>query len=296
MGRDDDDSDDDDDDPPTPRQTSSMPIPSHISTTITKSATLPLVSSTATALFPLNHGGNLDSVGKPVSTASVDSMARHAASPNELPLVVPVSEASHHSDDGINDARITAERTRRWADLLALRPANKDGDSMSSWLMQVLAVSDLTTPLLPAEDIVGGALSTAMDVSNSGKSGTNGSHYDGNPSVPGTASVGDNVVKGMGKSKGLPKKTIDGKPSSAAGGSTIDILKKKRSLPSVGHLSPKKDDSSKESDTAGAAPVNTYGSGSFAEWKERKKQKKAMMKESSAASSPESTPPSPHPE
>ena len=43
--------------------------------------------------------------------------------------------------------QISQERRERWKALLTMRPSTKDGDSMSNWLMEVLSVSDLETPL-----------------------------------------------------------------------------------------------------------------------------------------------------
>lgn len=52
---------------------------------------------------------------------------------------------------------ISAERNARWVALLAKRPSTKESDTMSAWLMDVLAVSDLDTPLkdevVPMESI-----------------------------------------------------------------------------------------------------------------------------------------------
>jgi len=42
---------------------------------------------------------------------------------------------------------IAPERERLWASLLAKRPPTKDGDAVSAWLMEILSVSDLDTPL-----------------------------------------------------------------------------------------------------------------------------------------------------
>lgn len=42
---------------------------------------------------------------------------------------------------------ISSDRKQRWAELLENRPSTKNEDAMSNWLMEVLAVSDLDTPL-----------------------------------------------------------------------------------------------------------------------------------------------------
>eukprot|EP00545_Synedropsis_sp_CCMP1620_P013422 CAMPEP_0119005676 /NCGR_PEP_ID=MMETSP1176-20130426/1861_1 /TAXON_ID=265551 /ORGANISM="Synedropsis recta cf, Strain CCMP1620" /LENGTH=573 /DNA_ID=CAMNT_0006957513 /DNA_START=29 /DNA_END=1750 /DNA_ORIENTATION=- len=43
--------------------------------------------------------------------------------------------------------KISQERERLWGQLLAKRPPTKDGEAVSAWLMEVLSVSDLDTPL-----------------------------------------------------------------------------------------------------------------------------------------------------
>mmetsp|Transcript_4042 Transcript_4042/g.6312 ORF Transcript_4042/g.6312 Transcript_4042/m.6312 type:complete len:666 (+) Transcript_4042:42-2039(+) len=43
--------------------------------------------------------------------------------------------------------KISAEREHLWGQLLAKRPPTKDGEAVSAWLMEVLSVSDLDTPL-----------------------------------------------------------------------------------------------------------------------------------------------------
>lgn len=43
--------------------------------------------------------------------------------------------------------KISAEREHRWNGLLEKRPPTKDGEAVSAWLMEVLSVSDLDTPL-----------------------------------------------------------------------------------------------------------------------------------------------------
>ena len=77
-----------------------------------------------------------------------------AASPPKAP-----SSAERQISDGSSDGaalppisaqqrpRISAERKHLWSGLLAKRPPTKDGEAVSGWLMEVLSVSDLDTPL-----------------------------------------------------------------------------------------------------------------------------------------------------
>jgi hypothetical protein len=124
-----------------------------------------------------------------------------------------------------SDTKISSDRKERWGSLLGKRPATKDGDSMSAWLMEVLAVSDLDTPLKSLDGV------------------------EAESAPPGPAD--DAPEKGE---VAAAKKT----PSSPFKGG---IVKKKR--PAAEAL--KKDKKSANENLV---------SGSFAEWKERKKAKK----------------------
>ena len=123
-------------------------------------------------------------------------------------------------------AKISTDRKERWAALLGKRPATKDGDSMSAWLMEVLAVSDLDTPLKSVD----GTVSLCLDPPER---------------------IEEKAAEEDAKTPALP--SFDG-----------GIVKKKR--PAV------------EAATFAEEPGKTAGgeavSGSFAEWKERKKAKK----------------------
>eukprot|EP00543_Licmophora_paradoxa_P006206 CAMPEP_0202445890 /NCGR_PEP_ID=MMETSP1360-20130828/4607_1 /ASSEMBLY_ACC=CAM_ASM_000848 /TAXON_ID=515479 /ORGANISM="Licmophora paradoxa, Strain CCMP2313" /LENGTH=556 /DNA_ID=CAMNT_0049062295 /DNA_START=45 /DNA_END=1715 /DNA_ORIENTATION=- len=68
-----------------------------------------------------------------------------------------VKETRPDNDEGENSVlaqmssqdrpKISVERERLWACLLGKRPPTKDGEAVSAWLMEVLSVSDLETPL-----------------------------------------------------------------------------------------------------------------------------------------------------
>lgn len=154
------------------------------------------------------------------------------------------------------------DRHERWVALLATRPATKDGGSMSSWLMEVLAVSDLETPLpsTPAAD-------------KGKKNSYNGSKTESkkkkNPDLPVTKF--STIDPGSGSSndasanehsdRSKHSKPMDSK-TKATGVFVGGIVKKKRSF----------DITKEESLSEGGS--ETFASGSFAEWKERKRQKK----------------------
>lgn len=146
-------------------------------------------------------------------------------------------EAAEAPADEEPSSKISLDRKERWAALLGKRPATKDGDSMSAWLMEVLAVSDLDTPL-KSED----ATSTAAMASLA---------------VP-------MAVDDKGKDVKEPATLIPDKESTVVH-LDGDIVKKKRPAPEVAKIE-------------GGELV----SGSFAEWKERKKAKKQAKLSSSS--------------
>lgn len=135
-----------------------------------------------------------------------------------------------------DSAKVSNERQKRWMELLSKRPSTKDGDSMSTWLMEVLAVSDLETPLKPLDDgvLVSDETRTKSTSSKKAKAGTESPRSD------------------------------NGYPSSNDGAGAFNggVVKKKRPA------------ESKEEAEPGSQPSEYFVSGSFAAWKERKKQKK----------------------
>lgn len=154
--------------------------------------------------------------------------------------------------------KISAERETLWAQLLAKRPPTKDGEAVSAWLMEVLSVSDLDTPLKE-----NGQVSPNAAVSLPFKSGSTGS--SGSGAVAQVAAASKTWSKGNGDNKD---------PQSP--GSRV-VIKKKRPLPILD-----KDDEddegsdeppAKEDDNAAKKDV-----GSFAEWKDRKKHKSLPKK------------------
>eukprot|EP00977_Amphora_coffeiformis_P022314 scaffold10819_cov130-Amphora_coffeaeformis.AAC.1 len=144
-----------------------------------------------------------------------------------------VAEAPEESAAG---TKISTDRKDRWAALLSKRPATKDGDSMSAWLMEVLAVSDLDTPLKSEDGAT--ALPGAEAV----------------PPAPASAVKEEEDKKEPAAPPASDKKKV---VSPFKGG----IVKKKRPAAEAIH---------KETKPTGTEPVT----GSFAEWKERKKAKK----------------------
>jgi hypothetical protein len=161
------------------------------------------------------------------------------------------------------DPNISEDRQKRWLSLLSQRPPTKEGDLMSSWLMEVLSVSDLEIPLRSsADEPAMMAAAAAMTKLPSGVAKA--------PTPKRSASKDE--LSSNDESTGKKKKSE--KPESQ-GTSYLKngILKKKRPLA----FGKKEDKNTSEA----------FVSGSFAEWKERKRQKKqSKLSSSSNSSSP----------
>lgn len=141
--------------------------------------------------------------------------------------------------------KINAERQARWLSLLANRPSTKDSDTMSAWLMEVLAVSDLETPLKPSD--AKDDLKITQQIS---------AHEERSENIYGSS----NDDSGTNNKN----KDDDDEKKDNADTENDGIVKKKR--PADLLLDEQDETTHKRSDS--------YVSGSFAEWKERKKQRK----------------------
>lgn len=129
--------------------------------------------------------------------------------------------------------KISVEREKLWAGLLGKRPPTTDGEAVSAWLMEVLSVSDLDTPL-----------------KENGSSGV-------------LSAVSSNKSPDAAAQAAAASKEWSGNAGAKRGAQSI-LIKKKRPLP----LLSKDEDASKED-----ASSNKNDVGSFAEWKDRKKHK-----------------------
>lgn len=162
------------------------------------------------------------------------------------------------------DSKVSSARQKRWMNLLGKRPSTKDGDSMSTWLMEVLAVSDLDTPLKPTDNVV----ATVKDEDEREKSTKKA---DSPKSDNGYGSSNDDSnANGGGKNPG--DKAASAGPAAFPSG----LIKKKR---------PVEEEAKEGEGGSGEQPGEFFVSGSFAAWKERKKQKK-QAKVNSSPSSP----------
>lgn len=69
---------------------------------------------------------------------------------------------------GDDRGKVIETRQKRWAYLLEKRPQTKDGEAMSAWLMQVLAVSDLWKPLNESEKMPDASLDLIRECAQAG--------------------------------------------------------------------------------------------------------------------------------
>ena len=142
--------------------------------------------------------------------------------------------------------KISTERHSRWVSLLAKRPSTKDSDTMSGWLMEVLAVSDLETPL------------KAGDATEEPKANKKRSEQEDSPRSENGYCSSDDSATNEKSNEGDDEKKEASKATNGVG-----IVKKKRPADIRGEVEETNNNKS-----------DSYVSGSFAEWKERKKQKK----------------------
>mmetsp|Transcript_31413 Transcript_31413/g.34777 ORF Transcript_31413/g.34777 Transcript_31413/m.34777 type:complete len:620 (+) Transcript_31413:70-1929(+) len=154
--------------------------------------------------------------------------------------------------------KISVEREHLWAQLLAKRPPTKDGEAVSAWLMEVLSVSDLDTPLKENGQV---APSARAVVSLPFKTG----------SVPDTAA--QIAAKDWGKRK---QEVTEITSNSCQHSNNNMLIKKKRPLSMLQKNTADEIASSSTSQRVTNHVVKPQGKkdvGSFAEWKDRKKHK-----------------------
>ncbi len=172
---------------------------------------------------------------------------------NEKPEVIPLPVSNPPRP------KICAERESLWAQLLAKRPPTKDGEAVSAWLMEVLSVSDLDTPLKENGQVSPNAVSSLPFKTGAG--------------APGVAAQVAAASKNWSKNHVISKEADTSQPGVVAS-------KKKRPLAVL-----KKEDSEEEYECGSDDPPSKEeggpskkGVGSFAEWKDRKKHKSLPKK------------------
>ena len=171
---------------------------------------------------------------------------RPVSNENDVSVLPPIAHQAR--------PKISAERECLWGQLLAKRPPTKDGEAVSAWLMEVLSVSDLDTPLKENGQVAPNA-AISLPFKTTG--------------VPGAAAQLAAASKNWGKSNGSSKEADS--PVSGV------VIKKKRPLSVILQKNDDDeeaaDDSPKEDGTPSKKDV-----GSFAEWKDRKKHKSLPKK------------------
>jgi hypothetical protein len=182
---------------------------------------------------------------KAAATAAVGAAARKPA--------IPTSKGAAGRSDGKAGL---PDRRKRWMELLETRPSTKQGDSMSTWLMEVLAVSDLETPLLPGDAVGAGSAGDQAKAKSAIAAAVRASGGGGK------AEAGEGEG---GETTSTDDDSNEGDKNRANGGS------KKR--PVVDEEDGVKD-ADNSSDVAGEGDSEFFVTGSFAAWKERKKAKK----------------------
>jgi hypothetical protein len=118
---------------------------------------IPSQISTCTASKGENKKGTKDGspIGSEVTiTTDCKSPQAKAASGTDA-NILDSNRNILDSNRAEGDERVYAVESRRkhWESLLEQRPQTKDGEAMTSWLMQVLAVSDLGKPLSETEEL-----------------------------------------------------------------------------------------------------------------------------------------------
>jgi hypothetical protein len=138
--------------------------------------------------------------------------------------------------------KISAEREHLWGGLLAKRPPTKDGEAVSAWLMEVLSVSDLDTPLKENGQVAPNA-GMALPFKS--------------PAAAHLAAASKDAASMMMKKK---------RPLAV-------LQKEEEEKDDAGSGCEKESASSKEEEEGGSPSKSKKDVGSFAEWKDRKKHK-----------------------
>lgn len=173
----------------------------------------------------------------------------------------PAATAPSGAEGG--DDKAGADRRRRWMELLEKRPSTKQGDSMSSWLMEVLAVSDLETLIVPGESSTAMVSSDAKAKNAAIAAATGGKVAGANKAAKQASQAHGDTTSTDDESNGQAEKNRESK---------------KRPADDAGETAKVRDDDTAEG--AGEADSEFFVTGSFAAWKERKKAKKQAKMDS----------------
>jgi hypothetical protein len=153
---------------------------------------------------------------------------------------------------------VDAERQLAWTELLANRPLSENGDEMSAWLMQVLAVSDSAKPLNSSEEAALVDSSTSTSSSTTDGSGLTGSMRSDGSSANETLSSSDDSSQNESLS--------DAADSDLPRSSNVDISPKER------------DGLSKKGETLYSETLKKRSAGNFTQEGEREEKKERKEK------------------
>jgi hypothetical protein len=240
----------------------------------TSRSSLDVLSKAATSSFLMQaEPGQTESRGKrkklseDVPKESVDDEA--------------VDDAS--TGDAAELANISSKRRKMWSALLVKRPRTKDPRHLSSWLNEVLTVSDFETPLEQVEPMEPKAVSSDSS-GTSAEKGKAAKEIEERPSSGKEKKSGEKEKKKRkiesrssedGASNGKSKKDKEDKVSKKTN------EKKSSETSSTEKKSSKKSGSKESPSTSKKEPEDGFV-GSFADWRDRKKEK-ALSKKGSGS-------------
>jgi hypothetical protein len=234
-------------------------------------------------------GSSLDVLSKAATSSFLmqtdQQKKRKKPSPEEEKVTaIVVSEPAITSDqdaDAADLASISIKRRNMWSALLIKRPRTKDPRHLSSWLNEVLTVSDFETPLESPEvtqpKVVRSEASADKKVATAEKA-----KRPREPETPSNEANGNSKEKKSGE-KEKKKRKMESPKSSEDGSNSSKEEKKSRKEEKVSKKRTENGDkkASKKSckDSPSKKPEDGFV-GSFADWRDRKKEKSLSKKNS----------------
>jgi hypothetical protein len=184
-----------------------------------------------------------------------------------------VADASDEAGDTADLASISSKRRKMWSALLIKRPRTKDPRHLSSWLNEVLTVSDFETPLEQAEPADPKAVKSESSVTTAEK-GKGSKEPEDRSFVNKEKKTGEKEKKKRKIEAKLPEDLASNSKSKRDEKSSKKSEKKQAD--GSDKKSPKKN-GSKDSPLR-KEPDDGFV-GSFADWRDRKKEKALSKKE-----------------
>lgn len=210
-------------------------------------------------------------------------------------VATSAASASGPPPTGEKRDQLLSARNKQWVSLMANRPYTTDSDTMSTWLMEILSVSDLTmplpadtaTPTMDGDKKLPGKTATADDDTDSDDDEEEEQEDDNDEEEETDDDEDsdddddeDDGEEGGGNEKGMVPNGATAAPSAAAAApkeAKVDDAKKdgagsdkKRPVADIADGSKKADGEKK---TDGEKKSESSENTSFAAWRDRKKQK-----------------------